>query len=119
MSKIESACKLLQDIEVVEREEEGRVTRTFLRKVLELLDEVESREEFIVSIGYIVARKKGKEDVKKEKDVIKFFKNLRNCVKEKEGGWSEIRNELKDILEYAIKIYMIKAELGEDLCTKR
>lgn len=127
-NKLDSACKLLEGIEVVkdEDEREGKVTKTFLRKVFEFLDEVESKEEFIISVGYMVARRKKKRETgKKEKeetketDAIKFFKSLKECVEKKEGDWEKIKNELRDIMEYTIKIYTIKAELGEDLCTKR
>ncbi|MEM0203758.1 MAG: hypothetical protein QXO16_07050 [Archaeoglobaceae archaeon] len=110
--KVESACKLLDGIEAVKGEEEGKVTRSFLRKVFELLDEVDSKEEFIISVGYIVARRKGG-------DLIKFFRALRDCVEKEEGEWNKVREKLKDVLENTIKIYTIRAELREDLCTRR
>lgn len=117
--KLEEACKLLKEIEVVkdEREEkEGRVTKTFLRKVFELLEEADSKEEYIVSVGYMVARRR-KED-KKEDDTLKFFRRLKGLVETKQGDWSKVRGELKGVLEYTIKLYHIKADLGEDLCTR-
>lgn len=124
-NNLESACKLLEGIEVVKgederkKDEEGKVTKSFLRKVFEFLDEVESKEEFIISVGYMVARKKKKEESIKETDATKFFRSLKECVEKKEGDWEKIKSELRDIMEYTIKIYTIKAELGEDLCMRR
>ncbi|MEM0331240.1 MAG: hypothetical protein QXW84_07690 [Archaeoglobaceae archaeon] len=116
LSKVEVACKLLEGIEAVRGEEEGKVTRTFLRKAFELLDEVDSKEEFIINIGYMIARKKGD-------DKIKFLKALMHHLEKEEGEWSKTRENLRGVLEYTIKIYTIRAELkeelGEDLCTRR
>ncbi|MFN3384498.1 MAG: hypothetical protein ACK401_06340 [Archaeoglobaceae archaeon] len=125
---LDISCKLLRDIEVLrdederrKAEKEGKVTKSFLRKVFELLDEVGSKEEFIISVGYMVARRKEekKEKEDRESDAKKFFRNLREFVERKEGSWERIRDELRSVMEYTIKIYTIKADLGEDLCTRR
>jgi len=131
--KLDMACKLLENIEIVKDEEEehkekedeeGKVTKTFLRNVYRLLDEVDEREEYIISVGYIVSRKveKLKEEKKKQLDnidVVKFFKELKELTNKIEGEWFVVREELRSILERAIKIYYIKAaKLGEEVCKK-
>jgi len=110
--KFGMACELLKDITVVKEEKEGEVTKSFLRKVYELLEEAEGKEEYIISVGYMVARRKSK-------NTVEFFIRLRGTVEKLQGDWSKIREELKSLLEHAIKIYYIKAEIGEDLCMKR
>lgn len=114
LDSVKEACKLLEDIEAVRGEEEGKVTRSFLRKAFEMLDEAKSGEEYVISVGYMVARKKGE-------DNINFYKRLKELVEKidkDKKNWNEMRIELKNIFEYVIKLYHIRAELGEDLCTK-
>lgn len=113
-SSFENACMLLKNIETVEGEEKDKVTKSFLRKVFELLDESESKEEYLISVGYMVARK----EAKRGSDVVVFFERLRDIVKGMQKDWNDARKELKKLLEYTIKLYYIKAEMGEDLCTK-
>ncbi|GEM_PF-1243190 len=134
--KFGMACELLKDIDVGEeekeekKEKEGKITKSFLRKVYELLNEAEGKEDYIISVGYMVARRAAeakKEKEKKEKreikvediDVVKFFKRLERFLSEKlQGDWNKIRGELRGILEQTIKIYYIKAELGEEVCKR-
>lgn len=112
IDKVKEACKLLEGIEVVEKEEEGgKVTRSFLRKAIEMLDEVNSKDEYLISVGYVVARKEGE-------DNIKFFKKLRELTEGLGDNWKDTKDKLKGVFEYTIKLYHIKLKLGEDLCTK-
>jgi len=109
MSAVEKACELLKDIEISEDEgkEREKVTKSFLRKTLELLDKSDTKEEYLIDVGYMVARRGGE-------DPKNFYKRLRTIVNELGDDW---RNELKKILEYAVKISYIKLGLGEDICT--
>lgn len=108
---VEEACRLLDGIDTVKGEIEGKVTRTFLRKVLEILDEAGNAEEYLISVAYIVARKKGE-------DNKKFLDRLRKLLDKTSKDWDNAKKDLKKVLEYTIKIYQIRAELGENLCTK-
>lgn len=107
MSAVEKACELLKDIEISEDEEREKVTKSFLRKTLELLDKSDTKEEYLIDVGYMVARRGGE-------DPKNFYKRLRTIVNELGDDW---RNELKKILECAVKISYIKLGLGEDICT--
>ncbi len=109
--KFVMACELLKDLPVVKEEKEGEVTKSFLRKVYELLNEAEGKEDYIISVGYMVARRKGRNS-------IVFFKRLENTVNSLSGDWDKIREDLRGVLEQAIKIYYIKAELGEEVCKR-
>ncbi len=109
--RVELACRLLDGIEVVKGEESGKVTRTFLRKALELIEESEGKDEYIMSVGYMVARNKGD-------DTVTFFKRLREEVEKIQSDWKDAKEELKKLLEYVIKVYYVRSELGEDVCTK-
>jgi len=112
---LQIACELLKDVETVreEKEEKGRVTKTFLRKVLELVDKYDSKEEFLLSLAYMVARNK-KYD---EDDLVKFYRRLKDQIKRLGENW---KDDLKKIMQSVVKLYYIKAEglFEEDLlCT--
>ena len=109
--KVEVACKLLKGIKAVKGEESGMVTRSFLRKTLELIEESEGKNEYLVSVGYMVARNKGD-------DTVTFFKRLKVEVEKIQKDWKVAKEELKKLLEYVIKIHYVRSELGEDVCTK-
>jgi len=113
---LQIACKLLEDIGVTDREEEkGRVTKTFLRKVLELVGRYDSKEEFLLSLAYMVARNK-KYD---EDDLVKFYHRLKDQIKELGDDW---KKKLGEIMQNVVKLYYIKAEnlFEEDLlCTTK
>ncbi|RLI78839.1 hypothetical protein DRP05_05960 [Archaeoglobales archaeon] len=112
---LQIACELLKDIETIDKEEKGRVTKTFLRKVLELVDRYDSKEEFLLSLAYMVARNK-KYD---EDDLVKFYRRLKDQIKRLDGNW---KDELRKIMQNVVKLYYIKAEnlFEEDLlCTTK
>ena len=113
---LQIACELLKDIEATDREEKGRVTKTFLRKVLELVDRYDSKEEFLLSLAYMVARNK-KYD---EDDLVKFYRRLKEQIKKLDkDNW---KKELGEIMQNTVKLYYIKAEnlFEEDLlCTTK
>jgi hypothetical protein len=101
---LEIACNILKDIDITDREEKGRVTKSFLRKVLEFTDKYSSKEEFLLSVAYMVARNK-KYD---EDDLVKFYRRLKEEVRKLDDhGW---RDELKQIMQNVVKLYYIKAE---------
>jgi len=98
------ACRLLEDIEPVEIEyEKGKVTKSFLRKVLELVDKYETKEEYILSIAYMVARNKKYE----EDDIVTFYRRLKNLIKELDDDW---KNKLKEIMQNVVKLYYVKLD---------
>jgi hypothetical protein len=112
--KFGKACELLKGIPIAKdekEEKEGKVTKSFLRKVYELLYEAEGKEDYILSVGYMVARRKSHNSVE-------FYKRLKNIVNSLSGDWNKVREDLRGILEQVIKIGYIRAELGEDLCKK-
>lgn len=111
---LQIACELLKDIEVTDKEEKGRVTKTFLRKVLELVNKHDSKKEFLLSLAYMVARNK-KHD---EDDLVKFYRRLKEQIKGLgDDNW---QRELEKIMQSVIKVYYVKSEnlFEEDLlCT--
>ena len=112
---LQTACELLKDIEITDREEKGRVTKTFLRKVLELVDKYDSKEEFLLSLAYMVARNK-KYD---EDDLVKFYRRLKDQIKGLDENW---KDELRKIMQNVVKLYYIKVENlfeGDLLCTTK
>jgi alanyl-tRNA synthetase len=112
---LQAACELLKDIDTTDKEEKGRVTKSFLRKVLELVSKYDSKEEFLLSLAYMVARNK-KYD---EDDLVKFYRRLKEQIKELSDDW---KKELGEIMQNAVKLYYVKAEnlFEEDLlCTTK
>ena len=112
---LQIACKLLKDIETTDGEEKGRVTKSFLRKVLELVDRYDNKEEFLLSVAYIVARNK-KYD---EDDLVKFYRRLKEQIKMLGDDW---KKELREIMQKVVKLYYVKAKnlFEEDLlCTTK
>lgn len=114
---LEIACSLLKDIDAsLEREERGKVTKSFLRKVAEMINEYRSKEEFLLSVAYMVARNK-KHD---RDDLVTFYNRLIKEIKKLDDeSW---KKELAQIMENVVKLYYVKAEnlLEEDLiCTTK
>jgi len=112
--KFGKACELLKDIPIAKEEKEGEVTKSFLRKVYELLYEAEGKEDYILSVGYMVARRKSRNS----SNSVEFYKRLKNVVNSLSGDWNKVREDLRGMLEQVIKIGYIRAELGEDVCKK-
>ena len=112
---LQTACELLKDIDAVEREgDRGKVTKSFLRKVVELIEKCDTKEEFLLSVAYMVARNK-KYD---EDDLVKFYRRLKEQIKKLgEDNW---KKELREIMQNTIKLYYVKAEnlFEEDLLCK-
>ncbi len=112
---LQIACELLKDIETTDREEKGRVTKTFLRKVVELVDRYDNKEEFLLSVAYMVARNKKYDD----DDLVKFYRRLKEQIKRLGDNW---KKELRKIMQNVVKLYYVKAEnlFEEDLlCTTK
>jgi len=116
--KFGKACELLKDIPIAkeekEGEKEGEVTKSFLRKVYELLYEAEGKEDYMLSVGYMVARRKSPNS----NNSVEFYKRLKSIVNSLSGDWNKVREDLRGMLEQVIKIGYIRAELGEDVCKK-
>jgi hypothetical protein len=113
--KFGKACELLKGIPIAKdekEEKEGKVTKSFLRKVYELLYEAEGKEDYILSVGYRVAIRKSRNYY------VEFYKRLKNIVNSLSGDWNKVREDLRGMLEQVIKIAYIQAELGEDVCKK-
>lgn len=109
-------CELLKDIDAVKGEgDRGKVTKSFLRKVVELIEKYKTKEEFLLSVAYMVARNKKYDD----DDLVKFYRRLKEQIKELGENWQK---ELREIMQKTVKLYYVKAEnlFEEDLlCTTK
>lgn len=116
-SVILEACELLKGITCLkeERDDKNRVTKSFLRKIFEVAQKEETREGFLLHVGYTVAKR----EADPNSEILRFLQNLRNKVsKFDEKSWKEKTLEL---LEATIKLYYVKADentrqLGDEIC---
>jgi len=111
---LEEACKMLEGIKPIKDEsssEKGAVTKSFLRKVFELIESSKTKDEFLLSVAYMVARNKKFDD----DDIVKFYIRLKNFVNELSGdNW---KNAVRDLMKLVIQIYYIRASGVDEVCT--
>lgn len=99
----EKALEMWREIPAKEKGSEGDVTKTFLRKILNLAT-VREYEEFKLRLAYHVARNsKARAD-----DVIKFYRKLVGLAEN--APIDKDMNKLRNFIEYLIMSHIAKAK---------
>ncbi|MEQ9715150.1 MAG: hypothetical protein ABGF52_06395 [Candidatus Asgardarchaeum sp.] len=102
---INLARRILRNVECVKREESDAVSSSFVRKVLEISQKVDSIEEFKLYVGYFVSKNAKSPD----SGLYTFQHNLENALKQIKYDL----NTLRTLIEYVVMLHTIKAKEEE------
>jgi len=104
MNYLKTVEQLLENINV-KKEGKGMLSNSFLRKMLELSRKSTLKEEFLLRIGYTVARN----TTGRDSDLEKFFFKFKRKIKKIEN-----MKEISKLIEYLVMKYTVSSKLDKD-----